>query len=341
MPLDCSRPITQSEYDEIWDEAKERGEVFWNGLDIEHRQSIPKQLGQGEERIIELQPGLEIHISTRWYCKSLCLDYWETPQDTLVSNYYLMGSHRIINPGIQIEDDREEKAGETCLSYLSEVRSIEHYPAEQPFKNLQVILSLDRLRSFGLVEDHSYPLLRPLTQGKTPKSFHQSLKHITPAMQHVLQQILDCPYHGTIKRMYLESKAIELLALQFHKLSEVNGLGRIVAKLSKADIERLNRAREILQQRFEDPPSLMGLARHVGLNDFKLKQGFRYLFNTTVFGYVQSCRMKQAQELLCDRDLSIAEIAVRVGYASRSRFHNAFKRHMDMTPNDYRRQFGT
>lgn len=339
MPLDCTRPITQSEHDSIWNEAEERGEVNWKKMDIEYRQTIPKQLGQGECLIFELQVGLEIHINTHWYRQSLCLDQQFTTEGMLTSNYYLAGGHRMINPGIQIEEDREEKAGETCLCYISEARSIEYYPAEQFFKGLSIHISLDRLQSFGLMEEHPNPLLKQLTQGKALKSFHQSLNHINPTMQHILQQILDCPYCGTVKRIYLESKALELLALQFHQLAEVHNSGRIDLQLSSGDIERLHLARNILQQSFEEPPSLLALARQVGLNDFKLKQGFRYLFDITVFGYVQSCRMKQAQVLLRNRDLSIAQIADQVGYASRTRFHDVFKRYMGMTPRDYCRQF--
>ncbi|WP_439566608.1 helix-turn-helix transcriptional regulator, partial [Gloeocapsopsis crepidinum] len=144
-------------------------------------------------------------------------------------------------------------------------------------------------------------------------------------------------YHGVIKSMYLESRVLELLVLQFHQLAGQNSYNTI-PNFRPTDIERLHLAKEILQRDLDCPPSLLDLARQVGLNDYKLKRGFRYLFGTTVFGYLQTCRIKQAQELLCDRELSIAEIAHRVGYASASRFCDAFKRHMDMTPSAYRRR---
>lgn len=108
MPLDSTRAITQFEHDPLWNEVQDRGEVDWHWIDIERRQSIPKQLGRGGSRIIGLQPGLKIYINTHWYRRSLCLDYPFTTEGALISNYYLAGGHRIINPGIQIEDDREE-----------------------------------------------------------------------------------------------------------------------------------------------------------------------------------------------------------------------------------------
>ncbi|WNN90264.1 hypothetical protein [Gloeocapsopsis dulcis] len=103
------------------------------------------------------------------------------------------------------------------MCYISEARSIEYFPAGQLLKNLTIETDLERLRSFGMNWDNA-SLLRSLIEGNC-ESFHQSLNITTPAMQQVLRQILDCPYHGTIKRIYLESKVLELLALQFHQLA--------------------------------------------------------------------------------------------------------------------------
>ncbi|MEO0828434.1 MAG: AraC family transcriptional regulator [Cyanobacteria bacterium J06639_16] len=339
MPLDHARTITQTEYDTLWDDAEESGEVVWAQVDIERRRSIPKQLGQGETREIKLQPGLEITIETSLYWRSLYLDYQFDPEDNLLSNFYLSGRNRMINPGIRFEDDREEAAGETCLCYLAGARSIEYRPAEQPLQQVTIAVDFEQLRAFGVEEERVFSPLRSLMQGKPTDLFHQSLSLTPAAVQPILRQLLDCPYHGATKRMYLEAKALELLALQFYQLTEGRRSFSMSPNLRPADIEQLQLARDILQKTFDQPPSLMALARQVGLNDYKLKQGFRHLFGTTVFGYVQTCRMALAQQLLGDLGLSIASISGRVGYVSASRFCQAFKRHTGMTPSQYRRQF--
>ena len=46
-----------------------------------------------------------------------------------------------------------------------------------------------------------------------------------------------------------------------------------------------------LTQRMDDPPSLVELARKVGINDYKLKVGFREVFGTTVYKYLHTHRM--------------------------------------------------
>ncbi|NEQ32006.1 MAG: helix-turn-helix transcriptional regulator [Leptolyngbya sp. SIO4C5] len=339
MSLNHARTIVQAEYDDIWEAAWERGECLWQQRGIESRQVIPPQLGRGEIREIELRPGLDLVIETSLFWRSLYLDFRFSFADKLSSSFYLAGSQRMINPGIQREEDREEVAGENCLCYLAGTRCLEYRPAEQPFQHVAIRINFAQLRSFGPAEESPSPLIGALVKGKSAHRFHQSLSSVA-AMPAILRQILDCPYSGTTQRLYLEAKALELLALQFHQLTEGPGTEPGLPDLRPGDRDRLHQAKGILRRQFEQPPSLQALARQVGLNDYKLKQGFRQLFGTTVFGYVQICRMEQAQRLLQEHELSVAYVADRVGYASPSQFCHAFKRHVGMPPSQYRRQFG-
>ena len=83
---------------------------------------------------------------------------------------------------------------------------------------------------------------------------------------------------------------------------------------------------------YDDPPSISDLARRVGLNECKLKSGFRTHFKTTVFSIVLECRMDEAIRLLRNSDLGIAQIGYRVGYGSGTAFTRAFRRIVGCTP---------
>ena len=167
---------------------------------------------------------------------------------------------------------------------------------------------------------------------KKAKAAVASVIEQNAALKTTLQQIIDCPYRGLTKRIFLESKALELLTLQLHQWTEQQKPSTGSRTLQADDVERLYRARDILIRDMQNPPSLMDLARQVGINDYKLKYGFRQIFGTTVFGYLQNCRMERAKQLLAERQLSIAAIAHTVGYASQSRFCHAFKQRYGMTP---------
>ncbi|NEQ96978.1 MAG: helix-turn-helix transcriptional regulator [Cyanothece sp. SIO2G6] len=158
----------------------------------------------------------------------------------------------------------------------------------------------------------------------------------TPAMLTVLHKIMHCPYQGSLKRLYLESKALELIVMKLAQVQQTGSTPKPKVQIKADDIDRLHRARDILVCNLEDPPSLKSLARQVEMNDHKLKLGFRQVFGTTVFGYLHQCRMEKAQWLLEQRAGSIAHIAQAVGYASPSQFSAAFKRKFGVTPRSYK-----
>ncbi|MGQ9872393.1 helix-turn-helix transcriptional regulator [Leptodesmis sp.] len=102
--------------------------------------------------------------------------------------------------------------------------------------------------------------------------------------------------------------------------------------LRQSDLERLYQAQAILRQDLENPPSLLELAKQVGLNDYKLKSGFRQIFGTIVFGYLHQRWMQIAYELLISSDLKVTEVASQVGYTSLSAFSTAFKKFFGISP---------
>ncbi|MBE9052035.1 helix-turn-helix transcriptional regulator [Nostocales cyanobacterium LEGE 11386] len=141
----------------------------------------------------------------------------------------------------------------------------------------------------------------------TVETWQHSL--MTPTMQLALQQILNCPFQGIMRRTYVESKTLELITLQFAQMLQDNTPGQQSMNLRKRDIECIYRAKDIITQNITNPPSLIELARQVQLNERKLKQGFRQIFGTTVFGYLHDYRLEQACQLLMTGQMNVAEVS--------------------------------
>jgi AraC-like DNA-binding protein len=159
----------------------------------------------------------------------------------------------------------------------------------------------------------------------------------TPQMQTILQEILNCPYQDLTKQLYLEAKVFELLALRLEDLQDSLPLDATIT-LKPTQIDSIYQARDILIHNFTNPPTLIGLARQVNLNDCTLKKGFQQIFGTTVFGYLHNYRMEQAKELLLDAQLTVNQVAQYVGYASRSAFMTAFCKKFGVSPSVYSRK---
>jgi len=68
----------------------------------------------------------------------------------------------------------------------------------------------------------------------------------------------------------------------------------------------------------------------------KLQQGFREVFKVTPFQYLQNYRLDLARILLEEKDLTVSNIAYRIGYSNVSYFSRVFKRRFGITPGKYR-----
>lgn len=180
------------------------------------------------------------------------------------------------------------------------------------------------------------PFRQVIQQSRPSHEWFVHLQPMTAAMQSAIHQILHCPYQGLTRWLYLESKVLELIALRLDSVSQHPPAALVPPGLRPEDIDRIYYASALLLQRLESPPSLVELARLVGLNDYKLKQGFRHVFGTTVFGYLQTHRMERAKQLLIEPTFNIAEVAQAMGYASQSYFCRMFKQQFGMTPRRYR-----
>jgi AraC-like DNA-binding protein len=170
---------------------------------------------------------------------------------------------------------------------------------------------------------------------KTDEEYYSRSSNTTSAMEVVLQQILNCPYQGMMKRMYLESKVLELMVLLVEQDVAAHQAKHNSFPLKAEDVQRIHSAKEILLQNLDNPPSLIELSRQVGLNDCTLKRGFRLVFGTTVFGYLHHHRLEQARKLLVAGETSISQAARSVGFASRSYFATAFRKKFGINPKEF------
>lgn len=159
---------------------------------------------------------------------------------------------------------------------------------------------------------------------------------ITARMNAVISDISNCDKTGTLKRLFLEAKVLELLMLQVEQFeqSDQTVTGKF---LNEYDVEKLHYAKFLIENNLANPYSLMDLSRKIGLNEFKLKKGFRDQFQTTVFGYIYTLRMEQAHRSLLDTNKSIMEISEEVGYKNAHHFTSAFKRKYNVLPSQLRK----
>ena len=158
-------------------------------------------------------------------------------------------------------------------------------------------------------------------------------RRMTPDQFVAATQLAHCPYTHAARTLFLKSKTLELLAhaLAMHSPTPCR------TRLSTYETECLRNAKEILIADVERPPTLKELATMVGLNETKLKSGFKALFGQTVYGYFKTYRIELARHRLLDETCSISQVASSVGYTNISHFSAAFKERHGVTPSRYRK----
>jgi AraC-like DNA-binding protein len=99
--------------------------------------------------------------------------------------------------------------------------------------------------------------------------------------------------------------------------------------------ERLARALKQMHARIDHAWSIEQLARFAALSRSAFFERFTRLVGMAPMEYLLSWRMEIAKALLRDDDLTVSEIAERVGYGSTSAFSVAFSRHVGQPPSRY------
>lgn len=159
---------------------------------------------------------------------------------------------------------------------------------------------------------------------------------LTSEMKKAINDVLHCRFAGGLKKTFFLSKSIEMLVMQAEVFDRQIQAHQEICK-NKADRERIFYACEYMEQHVESPPNLSELARIIGLNEYKLKKGFKEVFHTTVFGYLSDFRLELARQELLNTGHTIGEIAFALGYSSPQHFSTAFRKKFGTTPSQTRK----
>lgn len=158
----------------------------------------------------------------------------------------------------------------------------------------------------------------------------------TKEMMNVIAQIRNADVLGNSKDIYIEAKVLELLALQLQHGKYEISYGNPNQCNNIDDFEKIHEAKRLLLSDLSRTPTIPELSRFVGINECKLKYGFKELYKQTVFQCLFDHKMELACKLLLDTDKTIFEIALECGYADTSHLTKAFKRKFGIAPRDYR-----
>lgn len=121
----------------------------------------------------------------------------------------------------------------------------------------------------------------------------------------------------------------------------LDACGRLMSRISEdrqaSGHALVEEARRFTMEHYMDSElSTAKVCRHLHISPGYFSALFKRETNATYVQYLQNVRMEAAKELLLSTDLKAFEIAEKVGYADPNYFSFSFKKHVGLSPKDYR-----
>ncbi|TXH03077.1 MAG: AraC family transcriptional regulator [Nevskiaceae bacterium] len=132
---------------------------------------------------------------------------------------------------------------------------------------------------------------------------------------------------------FMLSRLVELLLIEAMRFTANDGAPP--GLLRGLGDKRLALALKKIHERIEHPWNVDQLAHAAALSRSVFFERFTRTVGISPMEYVISWRMELAKELLLRGELSITEIAYKVGYKSTSTFSTAFRRHAGQSPSGF------
>lgn len=200
--------------------------------------------------------------------------------------------------------------------------------------NNMFVFEVNLLPSFFekyLPNEKVFENFRKHIQKKSPGFMNLQNYPISNQMLLIINQIINCEFKNSFRKLFVESKVLELLMLQLDQIQSFSGMLK-TKLISKNTIDRMHYAKDLIAQKIGTPLSLSELSLELNTNECSLKKDFKATFGTTVFGFIKDLKMNKAKQLLLEQSVSIAEVSDLVGYKNPQHFTTAFKKYYGFTP---------
>ena len=199
------------------------------------------------------------------------------------------------------------------------------------FRNVGIHINPERAKALFTADIPELAYLAKKIEIDEPFIFQVTGAGINTKMKYHFDTLWSHSESIGLAKLHFEAYNLELLSLVCSSLIDQEKRNSN-DNINKIDTDKLYHAREILLSKLADPPLISELSAICGLNEFKLKKGFKQLFNTSILTFVNENRLQLARTAIYLREKTITEIAYELGFSHSQHFHRAFKKRFGETP---------
>ena len=195
-----------------------------------------------------------------------------------------------------------------------------------------VVLSIQKLHQLFA----EYQIENDLIASMTQEKFYIE-REIVPSIKLVLNQIEQMKLSPQFQNLFLIGKMYELFTLYFSEIE--NQTEHCPFLNDENEGKRIKEIKDYLLADFKNPPTIKALCEKFTISEYHLKEGFRELYGTTVYGYLLDKKLEYALHRLEENQYKVKDISFEIGYENPSHFISAFKKKYSLTPKQYIKQF--
>ena len=242
--------------------------------------------------------------------------------NSLLFSSLIKGEKKIYIPQYSIEVIQENH--ENIISFVNNIKRDVTYPKLKTIKEISIKMSPE------FIKKHQLDTLHPIYSRYALKEIKNNITcQITTNTQAIIFEIISDKRQGLLKRLFLEAKVLEIMALQIAIKDKI--------KFRKnTNIKKLSLAKNIITQNLNTQYSISEISKKIFLNESIFKNEFKRTFGESFFKYSLNLRMKEAKKLLAYTSIPIGEISELIGYKNPTHFTAAFKKKESLTPKQYR-----
>jgi len=198
---------------------------------------------------------------------------------------------------------------------------------------ISALISINKFHKLFSQDGHKIDFL---SGDNSNQKYYKELE-INNSMLLVLNQMLKYRTSSITKDLYLKSKIYEIFSLIFNSENN-NEDDKCPFILNDDQLRKIRLAKDIILERFNEPPTLVELSEEINLGLRQLKQGFKETYGKPVFQYLFDYKMDKAAKLLSEGKYNVNEVSIELGYSNSSHFIHAFKKKFGITPLSFIKQ---
>ena len=217
--------------------------------------------------------------------------------------------------------------GDLCIS-IHDLKTFSDFPLGY-YKGFEIFIDVDIANEHVKEYIPNFDLIEFYEDLKKSKKY--LLIRSNEKIDHVVGELYNVD--DRIREAYFKLKCLELLL--FFSITDFTKSESL--SLSKKQSEIIENVKNDLINDLESKITIDELAGKYGIGKTTLKNCFKEVYGKPIFKWRKEYKLDYACRLIEKDDFSISEISKKVGYASPSKFSQAFKDYVGCTPSEYRK----